>query len=188
MKRLILFILCTVVFSSVNAQTIAGSEFGFDVIFHASTFGGTAGLGAKYGFRLSDERDHVIVGPSVRYQRSWANTLATGQKSGYNVYGGGAFIHGRFFNALFAGAEFEMLRSPYTSYGTLTFNPTWAPSLLVGGGFSMEFKEKVRLNAGMMYDIINHVNSPLRAQYFMKNSQGMILPVIYRIALFFRLD
>jgi len=89
---------------------------------------------------------------------------------------------------MFVGAEFEYLRSPYTSFGFLTASTQWSPTLFLGGGLSLELNESIRLNAGIMYDIINHINSPLRSQYFMKNAQGFLLPVIYRIAFFFPLS
>jgi len=51
----------------------------------------------------------------------------------------------------------------------------------------LEFNEKWRLNLGIMYDVVNSLNSPLRTQYFMRNAQQQLLPVIYRITFFFPL-
>lgn len=185
MKKLVLFFSFLSIIGSSNAQQIDGTELGVDLTFYASNFGGTVGFGAKYGMKFGE---YFITGPSLRYQRSWTNNVAAGTKSGYNVVGGGVFAHGRFFNALFVGAEFEYLRSPFTSFGLLSPTKNWAPTLFLGGGLSMELTESIRLNAGIMYDVINHVNSPLRAQYFMSNSQGALIPVIYRIAFFFPLS
>lgn len=169
--------------------TFQGSELGVDVAFSASTNGGNVGLGLKYGAKLGE---YVILGPSVRYDLTWIKNqigTANGLNGNYSVYGGGAFIHGRFFNALFIGAEFEYLRSPYEKNGFLTALPSWAPTLFLGGGFSMEFQKKIRLNAGIMYDVINAKNSPFRNSYSItqKDSNGQIvriLPIIYRIAFF----
>lgn len=166
--------------------TFQGSELGIDINFNASTNGGNAGLGLKYGAKLGE---YVIVGPSIRYDLTWIKNQVGGNNGNYSVYGGGAFIHGRFFNALFVGAEFEYLRSPYEKNGFLTALPSWAPTLFLGGGFSMEFKEKIRLNAGIMYDVINAQNSPFRNSYSItrKDANGNIvgyLPIIYRIAFF----
>lgn len=167
-----------------------GSEIGLDATFHASTGGtnsGTFGFGLKYGLKYGD---YVIAGPSVRYQRAWTNNTLTGQNSSFNIYGGGAFLHARFYNAIFIGAEFELLKSPYSSTGFLTTgSSTWCPILFVGGGFSMEFNKKVRLNLGIMYDVINSLKSPFRSSYFLKSYDQngnvvRIFPVIYRIALF----
>lgn len=166
-----------------------GSEIGVDIAFTASSNGGNVGLGLKYGAKFGK---YIIAGPSVRYDLTWVkNQVGTGngQNGKYSVYGGGAYIHGRFFNALFVGAEFEYLRSPYDINGFLTNLPSWSPTLFLGGGFSMEFKETIRLNAGIMYDVINAKNSPFRNSYSItqKDSNGnivKILPIIYRIAFF----
>ena len=165
-----------------------GSEIGADIAFSAGSNGGNVGLGLKYGAKFGK---YIIAGPSVRYDLTWIKNqqgTASGQNGKYSVYGGGAYIHGRFFNALFIGAEFEYLRSPYDKTG-LFIQPTWAPTLFLGGGFSMEFNEKIRLNAGIMYDVINAENSPFRKSYSIqrKTAEGQsagYLPIIYRIAIF----
>jgi hypothetical protein len=171
-----------------------GTEIGFDLAFSASTNGGNAGLGLKYGINLGE---YLIAGPSVRYERLWIKNLLTQQSLGYNMYGGGAFLHSRFFNALFLGAEFEVLRSPYQTAGTaagfVSQTGTWAPTLFLGGGFSMEFNAGIRINAGVMYDVIDAENSPFRSSYFMRkettNGQPAgFLPIIYRIAFFIPLS
>lgn len=168
-----------------------GSEIGVDLAFSASTFGGNFGLGLKYGVKLGE---YVIVGPSVRYERLWSKNALVGVGGSANVYGGGAFIHARFFNALFLGAEYEHLKSPFNPSGFVngTESSSWAPTLFVGGGFSMSFNERIRLNAGIMYDLINAVNSPFRNSYSFKvtDENGNIqryLPIIYRVAFFFPL-
>lgn len=161
------------------------SELGIDLALSISTNNGNAGVGLKYGVKLGK---NFIAGPSARYERLWFNNINNGTAAGFNTFGGGAFIHGRFWNALFIGAEFEMLKSPYTKTGYLsTIQNTWSPTLFVGGGFSMEFNETIRLNAGIMYDVINPANSPFRRSYMMKRQNGTYLPVIYRIAFFFPL-
>ncbi len=199
-----LFSILLVVFSvSINAQedefdeteiveeeeeygVYRGSEIGADLAFSASTFGGNFGIGLKYGVALGD---YFLVGPCVRYDRTWIKNNTTGFNGNYNVYGGGAFVHARFVNALFLGAEFEYLKSPYDINGLLNTQGTWCPTLFVGGGFSMEFNEIVRLNVGIMYDVINAENSPFRNSYSIttKDANGSItgyLPIIYRIAFF----
>jgi hypothetical protein len=71
-------------------------------------------------------------------------------------------------------------------------NPSknWIPSLFICGGFSKEFNQIVRLNVGVYYDVINHVNSPFRQAYFVKvtNQVGQVvkyIPMIYRISFYF---
>ncbi len=166
--------------SNSNAQ-LQGSDIGVDGFFGASSFGGSFGLGVKYGLKFGD---YFIAGPSARYQRSWNSNAVTGVGGGFNVYGGGAFFHARFINALFAGAEFEMLNAPQLS-GVIGTGTRWAPTLLVGGGYSQEFNEKIRVQVGIMYDVIDNANSPFRQGYFLRRSNGSLIPVVYRISFFF---
>jgi len=191
MKSILLVLSFTLLsISNSFGQEINGKEIGFDVAFSASSFGGTGGLGLKFGWKYGD---YLIFGPSARYQRSWNKNITTGTQGGFNVYGGGGFVHARFYNVFFAGSEFEILRSPYTSNGFLTNNGTWVATWLIGGGFSMEFNEKFRLNAGIMYDVLdvpninnpnnNNPNSPLQP-YVAKKQNGSPIPIIYRIAFF----
>jgi hypothetical protein len=162
-----------------NESTKSTSEVGVDGYFGASNFGGSGGLGIKYGKIMNN---NIIIGPSVRFQRTWSNNL--GQKFGYTIFGGGVWAHARFGNYLFAGAEFELLKSPL-NYIYITPTRKWVPTLFVGGGFSKEFNHAVRINAGIFYDAINNVNSPFRFSYSMHKSNGVIIPVIYRIGFFF---
>lgn len=167
-----------------------GSEIGADIAFSASTFGGNFGIGLKYGFKLGK---YLFVGPSVRYERLWFKNALSGFNGNSNVFGGGAFVHARFFNVLFLGVEYEHLLSPYNRQGFLQTPSTWAPTLFVGGGFSMSFNERIRLNVGLMYDVINAENSPFRNSYSItvKDQNGNIqrfLPIIYRVAFFFPLS
>ncbi len=183
MKTLFI-VLATGLFSvAPYAQQIEGTEVGFDGYFGASTNGGSFSIGAKYGLKMNE---NVLFGPSLRFQRNWTKNTFTGIQGSYNVFGAGAFVHGRFANVLFAGAEFEMMRSPFSNIGFS--GPTWSPALFLGGGYSQEFNEKFRINAGIMYDVINHVNSPFRQGYFMRNSQQKLIPLIYRITFFFPLS
>lgn len=155
------------------------NEIGVDVVFSATTMGGTAGTGIKYGIL---KNENFIFGPSIRLQKSWYNYM--GVKSSWSIYGGGIFAHYRFYNYLFAGAEFEFLSTPFSN-GYLTAQRKVVPTLLIGGGFSRSFSSNFRLNAGVMYDAINSINSPFRQGYFMHKSNGALIPVIYRIAFFF---
>jgi len=161
-------------------------EIGVDLNFSASNFGGTGGLGLKLGF-VKQER--FIFGPSIRYQHSWSkgvgvNGASTGINTSFSVYGGGGFVHARLANYFFVGAEVELLSTPFQN-GYIGVKRVWAPVALVGGGFSRAFSENFRLNAGIMLDVINNVNSPFRQGYFMKRSNGTYIPVMYRIAFFF---
>ena len=171
-----------------DVEVIHGSdkEIGVDLNFSASNFGGTGGLGLKLGF-VKQER--FIFGPSIRYQYSWSkgigvNGAITGLNTSFSVYGAGGFVHARLANYFFVGAEVELLSTPFQN-GFIAVKRVWAPVGLIGGGFSRAFSENFRLNAGIMYDVINNVNSPFRQGYFMKRSNGTYIPVMYRIAFFF---
>jgi len=190
MKTLFIALLSTCLFTASYAQQIEGTEVGFDGYFGASTNGGSFSIGAKYGMKFSE---NFIAGPSLRFQRNWNKNAYTGIQGSYNVFGFGAFGHGRFGNVLFAGAEFELMRTPYAINYTTSNGPTWSPALFLGGGYSQEFNESFRINAGIMYDVINHANSPFRQGYFMRKQgpegqTAQFIPLIYRIAFFFTLS
>lgn len=184
MKLITISIFLIFSIQSLKAQSITGSEFGIDATLYFSTNDGSVGFGAKYGIKTSE---NVIFGPSFRYQRSWTNNSTTGTKSGYNVFGGGAFFHYRFFHYFFAGTEFEMLNSPYTTSGQISFQKNWVPTLFVGGGLSMNITETIHLNVSLMYDILDKPDSPLRTQYFLRTQNNVLLPIIYRFAFFFEI-
>ena len=127
MKRVVLLSLFSVLLAyNSQAQNFEyeGGEIGVDLDFSASTFGGNFGIGAKYGFTFGE---YLVLGPSVRYSRLWFKNLTPGQEGGHNVWGGGAFVHARFFNALFVGAEFEMLKTPYAK-PPCVFWPNYCPN------------------------------------------------------------
>lgn len=183
MKKLIL--LFVLFLSGISySQKVEGTELGVDGFFGASTFGGSFGIGLKYGFKF---REYFLVGPSIRFQRSWNNNITAGTKFGFNTYGAGVFGHARFFNSLYVGSEFEFMRSPLNTFGAIVSTSKWVPVLFLGGGFSREFNESIRVNAGIYLDVIDHVNSPFRQGYFMKRANGTFIPAIYRIAFFFTL-
>lgn len=185
MKTILFAITIFIGSTLLKAQDVEGQEFGIDATFYASTNSGSFGLGLKYGIR---NESNIIYGPSIRYQRDWTNNSTTGFKSGINIFGGGAFIHARFFDYFFVGSEFEMLTSPYPNTGNVLLTKNnWIPTLLLGGGISMNLSESVRINVGLMYDIIDRPASPLRTQYFIrtKTIPPDLLPIIYRFAFFF---
>lgn len=157
-------------------------ELGFDGYLGASNLGGAGGIGAKFGYKVNE---NFIMGPSFRVQRTWSNNI--GQKFGYTIYGGGLWAHARVGNYLFAGAEFEMLKSPW-NYIFISDQRAWVPTFFIGGGFSREFNKAVRINAGVFYDIINNPNSPFGLSYFMRKSNGALIPAIYRIGFFFPIN
>tara|TARA_B100001059_G_scaffold70133_1_gene67292 strand:+ start:1091 stop:1687 length:597 start_codon:yes stop_codon:yes gene_type:complete len=182
------FVLCLF---SAHAQTeFDGSEIGVEIFAaRAGSNGGTMGVGLKYAAILNE---NFAVGPSFRYHRTWNylyNGVATDIPSSASIYGGGFFAHARYKDALFGGVEFELLKTPFNFSQTGGEFKPWIATLFIGGGFSKLYN-KVRINLGVFYDVINSENSPFRPNYAIriKNSEGgtqRILPVIYRINFFF---
>jgi len=184
--RFILFLCITAVFSlSFHSQvSYDGSEIGLEIVAGGSNLGGSVGGDLKYAVVLNE---NFAVGPSFRLQRTWSNNL--GQKFGFSVYGAGVFAHYRLKNVVFAGIEFEALHCP-VNYVNVNSSKSWLSTLFIGGGFSRDFNHKIRINAGVFYDVINADNSPFRSSYNfnIKNEAGQIvkiLPMIYRISFFF---
>ena len=173
-------------FSNHSQVTFDGSEIGLEIVAGGSNLGGSVGGDLKYAAVLNE---NFAVGPSFRLQRTWSNNL--GQKFGFSVYGGGVFAHYRLKNVVFAGMEFEVLHCP-VNYVNVNSSKSWLSTLFIGGGFSRDFNHKIRINAGVFYDVINAKNSPFRSSYNfnIKDVNGQIvkiLPMIYRISFFFPL-
>ncbi len=186
--RFSLFVAITslLAFSNHSLVTFDGSEIGLEIVAGGSNLGGSVGGDLKYAAVLNE---NFAVGPSFRLQRTWSNNL--GQKFGFSVYGGGVFAHYRLKNVVFAGMEFEVLHCP-VNYVNVNSSKSWLSTLFIGGGFSRDFNHKIRINAGVFYDVINAKNSPFRSSYNfnIKDVNGQIvkiLPMIYRISFFFPL-
>ena len=180
--------ICISLFASGQVQ-FNGSEIGVEVFAaKAGTNGGTIGFGLKYAAILNK---NFAFGPSFRYNRTWnfSNENYDGPVSSGNLYGGGFYAHARYQDAIFGGVEFELIKTPFDfSQPSGEFKP-WVATLFIGGGFSKLYN-KVRINLGIFYDVINAENSPFRPNYAVriKNTDGgtqRILPIIYRINFFF---
>lgn len=186
-KMTCIFLFSFIGFSALSqSDSLYPSEIGVDGYFNATNFGGSFGLGLKYGI-VKQSNPQYVFGPSVRIQRTWSSFQGT--QNGFNILGAGAFVHVRFYEALYAALEFEVLNSPI-SYNLATAPKAWIPTAFLGGGFSKKFDAGWRLNIGIYYDVINNLNSPFRPSYVAKkevNGQQELIPVIYRLALFFPL-
>lgn len=183
------FILFTFLFSiSSFTQTTQGSEIGIDGSGAVSTQGGSLVLGLKYGYKKTPE---FIWGPSFRILRYWSNPYNSIYAGHYNVWGGGIYAHYRYQNILFFGGELEVLKNPFALLNNA--KTQWVPTLFLGGGFSKEYKEMIRVNLSIFYDVINSLNSPFRTSYTIKktNPSGQIIgyiPIIYRLSIFIPLN
>ena len=187
MKGIFIIITVLISFFSIGQQN-TGSELGIEGYFGSSTLGGNFGVGLKYGYKVNE---NIIVGPSFRLMKGWSTTNGTNYT--YSIYGGGVFAHARYGNMVFGGVELEVLHSPFNFGAYSTSINHWVPTAFVGGGFSREFAEFVRINAGVFYDVISSVNSPFRPSYKITKTNSLtgqvsgFIPVIYRINFFFRI-
>ena len=190
MKNFFQLIFVLSLFSSHAQTEFDGSEIGVEIFAaRAGSNGGTMGAGFKYAAILNK---NFAVGPSFRYHRTWNylyNGLATDIPSSASIYGGGFFAHARYKDALFGGLEFELLKTPFNFSQTGGEFKPWIATLFIGGGFSKLYN-KVRINLGIFYEVVNAENSPFRPNYAIriKNAEGgtqRILPIIYRINFFF---
>jgi hypothetical protein len=189
MKILVaLVFLLSTLWTMGQGKNIEGFEVGFDGSVGTSNLGGSFGIGPKFGFLMNE---NLILGPTLRFQRSWATPLYTNSGYSYNNFGGGFFLHARYKNTIYGGFEAEFLRNKNVYIDTSATFKKIVPTLFVCGGFSREFGGFVRLNVGIYYDLINSLNSPFRNSYILtvKDPQtGAIvkrLPMIYRISFFF---
>jgi hypothetical protein len=186
MKKIVLTLFICISLLAESQTEFNGSEIGVELHGGASNLGGTFSLGLKYAAIINE---NFAVGPSFRLQRLWNNNL--GVSTSANLWGGGIWAHARYKNALFGGVEFELIKSPYNPIGWVPAERKWAPTLFIGGGFSKEYNEKIRINLGIFYDVINAENSPFRSSYNIKIKDSQtgqvqkILPIIYRINFFF---
>ena len=186
----LIFVLC--LFSAHTQTEFDGSEIGVEIFAaRAGSNGGTMGGGFKYAAILNK---NFAVGPSFRYHRTWSffdQNLVAGSPSSASIFGGGLFAHARYKDALFGGIEFELIKTPFNFSQTVEEFKPWIATLFLGGGFSKLYN-KVRINLGIFYDVVNAENSPFRPNYAIriKNSEGgtqRILPIIYRVNFFFPL-
>ncbi|MEN9700101.1 MAG: hypothetical protein RLZZ301_1299 [Bacteroidota bacterium] len=184
MKSILFYVLILVAFRSNAQLQYQGGEIGIEPYVGFSTLGGAVGGELKYAARLSE---NLLVGPSFRLMRNWSNNL--GVEAHQTNWGGGAFAHYRYQERVFLGAEFQLLKSPYSYVNPTQLVKPWSPTLFLGGGFYLKLSDHLRLNAALFYDVINAANSPFRSTYTfkIKNEYGQvvrILPIIYRLTFF----
>lgn len=185
-QRILLTVLFSCALNLVKAQEESRPEIGFDLAMGFSKNGGNFGIGPK--FKFASINPSIAWGPSLRFQRVWANNYLTNQSVGYTIYGGGGFFHYRIQNIIYLGAEIEYLHTPVNF--TYIDSPSWVPTAFVGAGLSKSW-DFFRINAGLMYDLINHSNSPFRSSYFLSKTDGSgnkaLMPLVYRFSFFFEL-
>jgi hypothetical protein len=184
---LILLFSSSIIPNSLFSQESGRPEIGVEGFASASTNGGAYSLGLKFGFKVNE---NIIIGPSLRIIKNWSSMTGSPTFS-TTTNGFGGFLHARYGNTVFAGIEYELFRTPVNSYGLIDGSNYFASTLFLGAGFSKEYKNFIRINAGIFYDAINQQNSPFRSSYMMKKTNSATgeiagyIPVIYRLTFFF---
>ncbi|WP_133122191.1 hypothetical protein [Brumimicrobium salinarum] len=194
MNRFIFCLLFVFSYTFSSAQSYH-SELGVEI--QAASFsaqGGTFGGALKFAFV---EEETIAFGPSLRYQYMFSNNTYLGTSGKSFTLGGGGFFHYRFLDWFYLGTELEVLKNPFNY---MVPDKKWTLTAFIGGGISRDFGF-VRLNAGILYDVVDGLNnpnlsnpSPLSRDYFLKISDptnpnmGKYVPLIYRITFFFPLN
>lgn len=195
-----------IAWSCITVSSISFAQDKYDIglelaAARGSNFGGTIGLSAKFGFlKHTGETETLVYGPSLRYQYWWNNNPVLGTGGQGAIWGGGGFLHYRFFDWLFVGSDVEVIKNPIISSNP---DKRWALTTFVGGGLHHDF-DFVKLNLGIMYDVADGIRerlrvsnptqyntSPFRQSYFIPRTDPTtgqnagFLPIIYRITFFF---
>lgn len=199
MKKYLVFLFVLSFFSSQGQDKF---DIGVEIAAaRGSNFGGTFGGSLKFGFINQEEEDRSLVyGPSFRYQYWWNNNPVLGTGGQGAIWGGGGFLHFRFFEWLFVGTDVEVLKNPIISSNP---DKRWALTSFIGGGLHHDF-DFVKLNLGIMYDVADGIRerlrtnnpmqyntSPFRQSYFIPRqdpntgANAGYIPIIYRITFFF---
>jgi hypothetical protein len=102
----------------------------------------------------------------------------------YSVYGGNIFSRYKFTENLFAHSEFEVLRAyDLDSNSPTQGERTTVPMFFAGAGYSSSIGGVITLQIMLLYDFINHINSPYQSGYVFSSNFGPGPPLIYRIGI-----
>ncbi|HRO76265.1 MAG TPA: hypothetical protein PLP27_08980 [Crocinitomicaceae bacterium] len=174
MKKLIL--ICSLALSSLSFGQQGTIEVGSDINFWVSSTGGSFNLAPRLGYEVVD---NLSVGPSLRFINHWSNIYGIKAKS--NIFGFGGFAHYRFIEWLYAGVDVEAYFTPYNyKIGAKKFRAV-SPAVILSAGLSRKIGDHFRINAGLNFDVINDVNSPMRLSYIAKTAKGVRIPMFYRV-------
>lgn len=196
MKTLTTLVLTYLFTIQIQAQ-VEIPEIGVEIgATNFGTNGGSIGGALRAGFS-EDHEESLAYGIMIRYHHFWNNNNFTGVSGSGSLYGGGGYLHYRFFEWLFVGAELEYVRSPFFIPASQGVTPRrWAAAGFLCAGAHKDFGW-VKLNLGLQYDVIDAIRddlkpSPFRNQYFVRltnptqpTAGGKYLPIIYRLTFFF---
>lgn len=180
MKKVLFIVILLISFTSFSQQ--GNKEIGVDLNFWTSNIGGSVNISPKFGYEVADS---LVIGASFRYINYRSNLDGIQGRS--NIFGAGIYGHYRFLNWLYAGADIELYFTPY-NYNSTPANPLYnakVPAVLLNGGLSHKIGSHFRINAGIYYDVINNINSPLKLSYMTRNAKGVYLPIFYRVTFIF---
>lgn len=200
MRSLLLIVTLAFILVNWSYSQNNHSEIGIDIQAASfSTHGGTVGGAVRYAFVNEGQ---IAFGPTFRFQHLWSNDQYYGTKAKYSMYGGGGYLHFRFLEWLYLGAEIEVLRN---HFNTTVPENKFRITMLGGGGICHDFGPIV-LNFGLLYDFYDLIrdpyttnSSPLSRDYFLKKKvpsadpnapaiDAGYVPLIYRFSLFIPLN
>ena len=196
MKKLLTYSLASLLsFGALSQADIP--EIGVEIgATNFGTFGGSVGGAIRAGL-AEDHQEALAFGIMIRYHHFWNKNNFTGMGGSGSLFGGGAYMHYRFFEWLFVGAELEYVRNPFVIPPSPGVTPRrWEAAGFLAAGAHKDF-DWVKLNLGVQYDVIDALRDPLRPspfrnQYFIRLSNpaqpgagGEYLPIIYRLTFFF---
>lgn len=152
---------------SFKDRLFTGGNLGFN-IFQNYLF---LDLAPIVGYRITE---NLGAGVGLRY--SLIRNLSS--KTNWSNYGGSVFMRYKIIPQLFLHTEFEALQSynydlTSINYGDRAMAYMW----FAGGGYSTGGGAGVNFSLMLLYDFIDHVNSPYQNAYLFGPSG---LPIIFR--------
>nr|WP_319398607.1 hypothetical protein [uncultured Carboxylicivirga sp.] len=109
------------------------------------------------GARLNDR---VYAGVGFEYQYTKDKTISPSRT--YNQYGGRIFTQYNLLPSLFAHAEFSGLSMERYNYFAQK-ERNFVPFLFVGGGYRQYISERSFVSFRVLFDVLQHKNSPYKA-------------------------
>lgn len=135
-------------------------------LYFGGSFGATFGtyssirINPLIGYKLTPK---LSVGVKFQYEHIKNKQYSTTYE--YNNYGGSFFARFRLIKALYLHAEYAMMS--FEMYdpinNEMSSNREMVPFLFLGGGYSKRLAGNSWLNFQILFDVINHSNSPYRS-------------------------
>lgn len=146
-------------------RLFTGGNLGFN-IFNNYLF---LDLAPIVGYRITEK---LGAGVGVRY--SLIRNLTT--KQNWSNYGGSVFARYKIIPQIFLHTEFEALRSyNYDIYSPNYGDRAMAYMLFAGGGYNSGNNSGLNFSLMLLYDFIDHVNSPYQNAYLLGQSGPPII-------------